>query len=158
MGSSARCPMPLRARWLVSRPAVLAGDRTRLDGAGRLSLASPSKDNDVLVGVSAPMQRVARQLQQVSAYGYPLLIAGERGSGKELAARHDPRTQSWPKPFVALDCSSLGPTLLKAELFGYERGAFLGASETKWGALALAGEGTLATIKSPRFPLHCNRS
>jgi DNA-binding NtrC family response regulator len=109
-----------------------------------LSFASKLESTDVLIGVSAPMQRVARQIQQVSAYGYPLLIAGERGSGKELAARTihslSPRKK---KPFVALDCSSLGPTLLKAELFGYERGAFLGASGTKWGALALAGEGTL---------------
>ena len=100
------------------------------------------------------MQNVTRQVRQVSAYSYPVLIAGERGSGKELTARTIHGFSSRKnKPFIALDCSIPAPTLLKAELFGYERGAFLGASETKWGSLALAGEGTLFLDRIGHIPL-----
>lgn len=106
-----------------------------------------------VIGVSAPMQRVSRLIHQVSANGYSVLICGERGSGRQLTAQTihslSPRKEN---PFIALDCSTLAPTLLKAELFGYSRGAFLGASEAKWGLLGLAGKGTIFLDQIAHLP------
>ena len=108
-----------------------------------------------LMGFSVPMQRVYAAIQQVGAYPYPVLLRGERGTGKESAARSihalGPRKNA---PFVSLDCTSLAPTLLEPELFGYEKGAFAGASQTKWGLLALAGEGTIFLKDVAELPLN----
>jgi len=97
-----------------------------------------------LIGFSAPMQRVYSAVHKVSAYPFSVLICGERGTGKESAARSihalGPRKS---KPFISLDCTSLSSTLFEAELFGYEKGAFVGASQMKWGLLSLVAEGTL---------------
>lgn len=97
-----------------------------------------------LIGVSAKMQRVYKVIEKVSQHTYPVLILGESGTGKELVARsihfNGPRKQ---KPFVPVDCSSLVPTLIESELFGYVKGAFTGATHTKMGLLEAAQEGTL---------------
>ena len=97
-----------------------------------------------LVGVSARMQRVYKLIQKVAQHNYPVLILGESGTGKELVARSihfsGPRKT---KPFAPVDCSSLVPTLIESELFGYVKGAFTGAQQTKQGLFEAAGEGTL---------------
>jgi DNA-binding NtrC family response regulator len=97
-----------------------------------------------LIGFSAPMQRVYSAIHKATAYGYPVLLIGERGTGKEAAAHSihalGPRKNT---PFVSLDCSAIAPTLFEPELFGYAKSAFAGASQPKWGLLALAGDGTL---------------
>lgn len=97
-----------------------------------------------LVGVSARMQRVYKLIQKVAQHSYPVLILGESGTGKELVARSihfsGPRKS---KPFAPVDCSSLVPTLIESELFGYVKGAFTGAQQTKQGLFEAAGEGTL---------------
>ena len=97
-----------------------------------------------LIGFSAPMQRVYSSIHRVNAYPYSVLICGERGSGKESTARaiHSLSSRK-SKPFISLDCATLSPTLFDAELFGYEKGAFVGASHGKWGLLSLVAEGTL---------------
>jgi two-component system response regulator HydG len=97
-----------------------------------------------LIGFSAPMQRVYAAIHKVSRYNYPVLLCGERGSGKESAARaiHSLGVRK-DAPFVSIECTTLAPTLLEPELFGYAKSAFAGASQTKWGLLALAGDGTL---------------
>jgi DNA-binding NtrC family response regulator len=108
-----------------------------------------------LMGFSAPMQRVYAAIHKVAAYSYPVALRGERGTGKESAARSihtlGPRRNA---PFVSFDCSGLAPTLLEAELFGYAKGAFAGAPETKWGLLALAGDGTLFLEEVAALPLN----
>jgi len=83
-----------------------------------------------------------------------VLITGEQGTGKKLVARtiHS-LSRRKSKPFVAIDCSTLAPTLLKSELFGYTKGAFLGAAGSQWGALALAGQGTLFLGEVGEIPL-----
>src|SRR6202140_1161468 len=97
-----------------------------------------------LIGMSPRMQRVYKLIQKVGQHTYPVLILGESGTGKELVARSihfsGPRKN---KPFAPVDCSSLVPTLIESELFGYVKGAFTGAQHTKQGLFEAAGEGTL---------------
>jgi DNA-binding NtrC family response regulator len=97
-----------------------------------------------LIGVSPKMQRVYRLIEKVSQHKYPVLILGESGTGKELVARSihfsGPRHN---EPFVPVDCSSLVPTLIESELFGYVKGAFTGATHPKTGLMEAAGNGTL---------------
>jgi two-component system response regulator HydG len=97
-----------------------------------------------LIGVSMKMQRVYRLIERVSQHNYPVLILGESGTGKELVARSihflGARRQ---KTFVPVDCSSLAPTLIESELFGYVKGAFTGAQQNKKGLLESADDGTL---------------
>jgi len=97
-----------------------------------------------LIGVSVRIQKVYRLIEKVSQHNYPVLILGESGTGKELVARSihflGPRRQ---KNFVPVDCSSLAPTLIESELFGYVKGAFTGAVQNKRGLLEAAEDGTL---------------
>jgi DNA-binding NtrC family response regulator len=96
------------------------------------------------IGVSIRMQKVYRLIEKVSQHNYPVLILGESGTGKELVARSihflGSRRQ---KNFVPVDCSSLAPTLIESELFGYVKGAFTGAVQNKRGLLEAAEDGTL---------------
>jgi DNA-binding NtrC family response regulator len=97
-----------------------------------------------LIGVSERMMRVYKTVEKISQHGYPVLILGESGTGKELVARSihfsGPRKN---KPFAPVDCSSLVPTLIESELFGYVKGAFTGALQAKQGLLEAAQGGTL---------------
>jgi two-component system response regulator HydG len=83
-------------------------------------------------------------MEKVSQHEYPVLILGESGTGKELVARSihysGPRKE---RPFAPVDCSSLVPTLIESELFGYVKGAFTGAMQAKQGLLEAAQGGTL---------------
>lgn len=107
------------------------------------------------MGVSAPMQRLYSLIHQASAYAYPVLITGEKGTGKKLAAQtiHS-LSQRKGKAIVVADFSKLAPTLAESELFGYDRGAFTGASQTQWGLLAFAREGTVLLKEVGELPLH----
>ncbi len=97
-----------------------------------------------LLGVSCKMQHVYKMIEKVSHHEYPVLIVGESGTGKEMVARSihysGPRKD---RPFAPVDCSSLVPTLIEAELFGYVKGAFTGAIQAKRGLLEAAQGGTL---------------
>jgi DNA-binding NtrC family response regulator len=108
-----------------------------------------------MIGISAQMQRLYSLVHQASAYAYPVLISGEKGAGKKLAAQtiHS-LSQRKEKAFVVADFSKLAPTLAESELFGYEKGAFTGASQTQWGLLAFAREGTILLNEVGELPLH----
>ena len=97
-----------------------------------------------LIGLSPKMQSVYKITEKVSQHEYPVLILGESGTGKEMIARHihfsGPRKD---RPFAPVDCSSLVPTLIESELFGYVKGAFTGALHTKQGLLEAAHGGTV---------------
>jgi len=97
-----------------------------------------------LVANSPAMQRVAELIDRVAATGSNVLVLGESGSGKDAAARliHD-RSPRRERPFVKIDCASLPEDLLESELFGYEKGAFTGAAESKPGRFEAADGGTL---------------
>ena len=97
-----------------------------------------------LIGLSPKMESVYKVIGKVSQHDYPVLVLGESGTGKELVARSvhfsSPRRD---RPFVPVDCSSLTPTLIESELFGYVKGAFTGALQSKQGLLESAHGGTL---------------
>ena len=97
-----------------------------------------------LIGQSAVMRDLSQLLETVAATSSTVLITGETGTGKELAARAihhgSPRRNN---RFVAINCSAIPETLLEAELFGHVRGAFTGAVGTRQGRLEQANKGTL---------------
>jgi len=98
---------------------------------------------DQFVGNSKQMQRVKDLISLVAPSDTPVLIQGETGTGKELAARAihslSPRASN---PFVAINSSALQESMLESELFGYKKGAFTGAHTNKPGLLEIANEGT----------------
>jgi transcriptional regulator with GAF, ATPase, and Fis domain len=97
-----------------------------------------------IVGQSARIQKVLHFISKVAPSDSTVLIEGESGTGKELVARavhrNSPRAN---KSFVALNCAALPENLIESELFGYEKGAFTGATATKRGQLEAAEGGTL---------------
>jgi two-component system response regulator HydG len=139
----------------VTKPFRIEELRTRLDRVARA--VELQQENRLLreqlrtrpgfgglIGVSMKMQRVYKLIEKVSQHEYPVLILGESGTGKELVARSihfsGPRKD---RPFAPVDCSSLVPTLIESELFGYVKGAFTGALQAKQGLLEAAQGGTL---------------
>ena len=97
-----------------------------------------------VVGDSAPWQLALTQATQVATTETTVLLLGESGTGKEVVARFIHRASAHPKgPFIALNCAALPEQLLEAELFGYERGAFTGATQSKPGQLEQASGGLL---------------
>jgi len=97
-----------------------------------------------LVGQSRSMREVYALIEKVAPTKTTVLVDGESGTGKELIARaiHH-RSLRRDKPFVSVNCSALTETLLESELFGHEKGAFTGASQTRKGRFELAHGGTL---------------
>ncbi len=97
-----------------------------------------------MIGRSLEMEKLYRILSKVALSTHPVLILGESGTGKELVARtihaYGPNAQ---KPFLPVDCSSLVPTLMESELFGYVKGAFTGANRSRDGLLVSAEGGTV---------------
>ncbi len=97
-----------------------------------------------IVGSSTKIQDVLRMVARLTDTRTPVRITGERGTGKELVARAIHYRGSFAKrPFVAVDCGSLVPTLIESELFGYEKGAFTGALKSKDGLFQAASGGTI---------------
>jgi two-component system response regulator AtoC len=97
-----------------------------------------------VIGESASWKQALTQATQVAATDTTVLLLGESGTGKEVVARFVHRASARKDgPFVALNCAALPEQLLEAELFGYERGAFTGAMQSKPGQLELAAGGTL---------------
>jgi len=97
-----------------------------------------------MIGESQPMQKVYKLIGKVAQTDSTVLIRGESGTGKELTAHaiHANSDRS-DKAFVAINCAALTETLLESELFGYERGAFTGATAQKKGKLEIADGGTV---------------
>jgi two-component system response regulator HydG len=104
----------------------------------------PSGSLDSLVGGSAVMRRAKELIARAATAGGTVLITGETGTGKELAARaiHASSARA-PRPFVALNCAALTESLLDNELFGHARGAFTGAAVARAGLIEHASGGTL---------------
>ncbi len=107
-----------------------------------------------IVGNSEGLRRVLELVSQVAASEATVLILGESGTGKEVIARalHAASDRS-RKPFIKVNCSSIPETLLEAELFGHERGAFTGAVKRKPGRFELAEGGTLFLDEIGDVPL-----
>jgi len=109
---------------------------------------------NIIDGSSAKIQDVLRMVSRLKDTRTPVLISGESGTGKELVARAIHFRGSFQKrPFVAVDCGSLVPTLIESELFGYEKGAFTGAIKTKQGLFQAANTGTIFLDEIGELPL-----
>lgn len=105
--------------------------------------SSPSGD-DLIVGSSSPLLDVFRVVARAADSSSPVLITGESGTGKEVVARalHSEGGRR-AAPFIAVNCAAIPDTLLEAELFGYEKGAFSGAIARSEGRFGRADKGTL---------------
>jgi two-component system, NtrC family, response regulator AtoC len=107
-----------------------------------------------IVGSSAKIQDVLRMVSRLKDTRTPVLITGESGTGKELVARAIHFRGSFAnRPFVAVDCGSLVPTLIESELFGYEKGAFTGALKARTGLFQSADGGTIFLDEIGELPL-----
>jgi len=97
-----------------------------------------------MIGATAPMRQLFDLADRVAGADVTVLIQGESGTGKELLAREiHRRSNRGAKPFVALNCAAVPEHLIESELFGYEKGAFTGATSQKRGKCELAHGGTL---------------
>jgi formate hydrogenlyase transcriptional activator len=97
-----------------------------------------------IVGSSEPIKQVAKQVVKVASSDATVLLLGETGTGKELLARalHSRSLRS-AKPFIAVNCAAIPPSLINSELFGHEKGAFTGALQRRLGRFESAAGGTL---------------
>jgi len=107
-----------------------------------------------LVGESSPMEEVYRFIAKAAPSDSTVLIDGESGTGKELVARalHSGSARA-KKPFIAISCAAIPESLLEAELFGHERGAFTGANALKKGKLEFADGGVVFLDEIGELPL-----
>jgi DNA-binding NtrC family response regulator len=107
-----------------------------------------------LLGQSPALMKLKSQLAQFAASPFPVLIEGESGSGKELVARNLHQLSARAeKPYFALNCAAIAPTLVEPTLFGYVKGAFTGAQSNKSGYFEDAGDGTLFLDEIGELPL-----
>jgi transcriptional regulator with PAS, ATPase and Fis domain len=144
--------------------ATLSGDTTVELGATTLALRleksttdlalSPSVRFGDAIGVSVAMRHLFATLEQAAASSATILLEGESGVGKEVLAKavhaRSPRAKG---PFVVVDCGAMPANLVEAELFGHEKGAFTGASETRRGLFEAASGGTVFLDEIGEMPL-----
>jgi two-component system, NtrC family, C4-dicarboxylate transport response regulator DctD len=138
-------------RALEKRRLTLENRRLRAGGTG---IAPDDPVAARLLGRSAPMVRLRAQLRALAATQADVLIEGETGTGKEVAARAlhaaSPRAD---RPFIAVNCAALPAELIESELFGHEAGAFPGATRARYGKFEHARGGTLFLDEIDSLPL-----
>jgi two-component system response regulator AtoC len=124
--------------------AVIGRVLRQRDASGKLiQTASVDAAGVRIAGRSRAILEIHKQIGRAAQSQVSVLITGETGTGKELVARAIHQYSSPAEPFIAINCSAIVPTLIEAELFGYERGAFTGARERREGKLFSTGRGTL---------------
>ncbi len=107
-----------------------------------------------IVGRAPEMEKLYRIIAKAAHSTHPVLILGESGTGKEMVARSIHFSGPYrDKPFIPVDCGSLVPTLIESELFGYVKGAFTGAVQSKDGLLAIAEGGTIFLDEIGELPI-----
>ena len=152
---NARHARTLGAVDFVGKPCD-PGELTRLLQEARQFVdGGNTRAGDDLIGDSLPMQRLRLQLGQYANLNFPVLIEGESGSGKDIVAHAylHRQTSRRDKPFLALNCAAISPTLLEPTLFGYAKGAFTGAASSKSGYFEDADGGTLFLDEIGELPL-----
>jgi len=107
-------------------------------------MTSPPESFHSIIGISEPMQKIYKTIEEIAETNVNILITGETGTGKELIARTIHKlSRRNNRPFITVDCSSLSETLLQSELFGHKKGSFTGAIRDKNGMCEEANGGTL---------------
>jgi two-component system nitrogen regulation response regulator NtrX len=134
-------PLSLDKVLIVTRRALEAGTLRRENALLR---TQTSPKQNTIIATSAPMLRFLSTLEHVAPTDAWVLLTGENGTGKELAAHalHDGSKRA-SEPFIAVNCAAIPEELIESELFGHEKGAFTGSESTRLGRFELANKGTL---------------
>ena len=160
---TAKRAMELGAFDYLGKPIELKLVRKLLKKALHRPKSKPTRDEQetlleerpTLIGQSAAMQELFKQIVLLTGNDLSILIIGESGVGKELVAHaiHDnsPRRS---EPFVAVNCAAIPETLIEAELFGAEAGAYTDAKSTRVGRFEAAGDGTMFLDEISELPFH----
>jgi DNA-binding NtrC family response regulator len=154
--SNARHARTLGAIEFVPKPCEPEQLKTLLRKARTITAAdrAPEGRDIGILGSGPAISKLRQQIRQYAASPFPVLIEGESGSGKEMVAlslhRQGPRAS---RPYLALNCAAISPTLVEATLFGYAKGAFTGATSTRSGYFEDAGDGTLFLDEIGELPL-----
>ena len=156
-----KCLNPERLTDILLYAVDCQGDALRRvieDALHKLTdLSGPARREETepfMVGNSPAMQRVYDQIRKFGVASAPVLITGESGTGKELVAHAIHERSAYSKgPFVPINCAALPPTLIAAELFGHEKGAFTGAHHRRIGRLESAHGGTIFLDEIGDLPL-----
>lgn len=137
----------------MTKPFVMDEFLRRID-AGRRTPSSALRSGAYYLGESPAIQHAEDLLHRYAAHDLPVLITGETGSGKEVAARllHEISSRS-DEPFIAVNCAAIPADLLESEIFGHEKGAFTGAQQRHLGYAERAGKGTLFLDEIGDMPL-----
>ncbi|HBV99290.1 MAG: transcriptional regulator [Peptococcaceae bacterium BICA1-7] len=135
---------PLKVKEILDSVAKAVEIKILMDRSGGQRGDGEEIDSYTMIGLSGTMQGVYKTIGRVANTNATVLIRGESGTGKELVARaiHKNSVRN-DRPFVKINCASIPENLLESELFGYEKGAFTGATSMKPGKFELAGKGTL---------------
>src|SRR5690606_29577837 len=122
---------------------------------GLICAMVPSRSQTVqLIGESPTFLSMLEHVSRAAPLTKPVLVVGERGTGKELiASRLHYLSERWDRPLVKVNCAALTESLLESELFGHEAGAFTGASRTHIGRFEQADGGTLVLDELGTIPL-----
>lgn len=155
MGTASPTPVSRKLAEVVNRSATFLSsarateteNKTLIQFDGKIRLRS-------MVGDSEPMQRTYALTRMVAARDTTVLVTGESGTGKEMIAQEIHMiSERRNRPFVVVNCSAIPETLLEAELFGYTRGSFTGAVQSRIGRIHAAHGGTLFLDEIGDMPL-----
>ena len=152
---NARHARTLGAIDFVAKPCSPSELHKVLQRALRYQTTPENISDEVLIGSSPAIQKLRVQVRQCADSAFPVLIEGESGSGKEIVAHAclHRETGRREKPFLALNCAAISPSLVEPTLFGHARGAFTGAVGAKPGYFEDAADGTLFLDEIGELPL-----
>ncbi len=146
-------PKPFRIEQLnAAIERALARREMARPGSGRARRRESAAHATEMIGNSPAMREMARVIEQIGPTPTSVLIEGETGTGKELAAAAIHRASGRRGAFVAVNCMAITPELFESELFGHVRGAFTGAHQTREGLLISARGGTLFLDELSEMP------
>ncbi|MFI5180080.1 MAG: sigma-54-dependent transcriptional regulator [Thermoanaerobaculia bacterium] len=146
---------PLKAAQLATALSQLSGRHDEARSLLPATLPDPAVTGGLaeMVGRSSPMLEVFRLLTRVARSNAPVMITGESGTGKEVAASTvHTLSRRAKRPFIAVNCGAISPTLVESELFGHEKGAFTGADRRRAGTFEMAHGGTLFLDEVTEMP------